>query len=89
VRAERQEQRDDGFASIETLSTEAGNVSRCNKNRTIGRHSTLLCHDLLNALEALAGPPPAAGISRLRLLARIRALRAQMKTLHYALCLPE
>jgi hypothetical protein len=50
---------------------------------------TLLCHDLLNALEALAGPPPATGISRLRLLARIRALRALMKTLHCALCLPE
>jgi hypothetical protein len=54
-----------------------------------GSECTVLCHDLLNALETLAGPPPATGILRLRLLARIRALRAQMKALHCALCLPE
>ena len=50
---------------------------------------TVLCHDLLNALEQLEADPPPKGLLRLRLLARIRALRARMTALHCPLCLPE
>jgi hypothetical protein len=50
---------------------------------------TLLCHDLLDALDRLGSAPPPTGVLRLRLLARVKALRAQMKTLHCPLCLPE
>ena len=45
-----------------------------------------LCHDLLNAIEQLAG---ATGIKRIRLLARIRAIRGRMRELKCGLCLPE
>jgi hypothetical protein len=45
-----------------------------------------LCHDLLNAVEQLQG---ATGIKRIRLLARIRALRGRMQELKCRLCLPE
>jgi hypothetical protein len=44
-----------------------------------------LCQDLLDALEQLQG---ATGIRRIRLLARIRALRARMRELKCR-CLPD
>jgi len=45
-----------------------------------------LCQDLLDAIEQLQD---AAGIRRIRLLARIRALRARMRELKCRLCLPD
>jgi hypothetical protein len=45
-----------------------------------------LCQDLLDALEQLQG---ATGIRRIRLLARIRALRARMRELKCRPCLPD
>src|ERR1700730_4134097 len=47
---------------------------------------SVLCSSLLQAIEDLQG---ATGIARLRLVALIRALRARMRALHCALCLPE
>ena len=47
---------------------------------------TVLCQDLLVALEELQG---ATGLLKIRLKVRIAALRAQMKALHCGLCLPE
>ncbi len=47
---------------------------------------TALCQDLLGAIEELAG---ATGIKRMRLLARIRAIRGRMLELKCGLCLPE
>ena len=44
-----------------------------------------LCQDLLDALEQL---PTATVIRRIRLLARIRALRARMRELKCHSCLP-
>jgi hypothetical protein len=44
-----------------------------------------LCQDLLDALEEVPG---ATGILRIRLLARIRALRARMRELKCRPCLP-
>jgi len=51
-----------------------------------GHECSVLCHDLLDAVEQLEG---ATGIRRLRLLARIRALRARMRELKCPPCLPE
>ena len=47
---------------------------------------TVLCHELLDDLERLQG---ATGLLRIRLLVRIRAIRARMHALHCSLCLPE
>lgn len=47
---------------------------------------TALCQDLLDAIEQLQG---AAGLWRIRLLARIRALRGRMRELKCRLCLPQ
>jgi hypothetical protein len=51
-----------------------------------GSECTVLCHDLLGAIEELQD---ATGIKRLRLLARIRAIRSQMQHLKCHPCLPE
>ena len=56
---------------------------------TSGGECSMLCHDLLNSIEQLDGPPPLTGLARQRVLARIRALRARMKELHCGPCLPE
>ena len=45
---------------------------------------TVLCHDLLDALEQLQG---ATGIKRVRLLVRIRLIRVRMRELKCGLCL--
>jgi len=47
---------------------------------------TALCFDLLNAIEQLAG---ATGIKKIRLRARIGAIRRRMGELKCGLCLPE
>ena len=47
---------------------------------------TGLCHDLLNAVEELAGT---TGLKRIRLLVRIRAIRGRMRELKCGLCLPD
>jgi hypothetical protein len=47
---------------------------------------TSLCHDLLNTIEELA---LATGIGRLRLLARLRAIRGHMLALKCRHCLPD
>jgi hypothetical protein len=47
---------------------------------------TALCHDLLFTLELLAS---VTGIEKLRLLARLRAIKARMRELKCALCLPD
>jgi hypothetical protein len=47
---------------------------------------TVLCHELLEDIDDLQG---ATGLPRLRILVRIRAIRARMKELHCGLCLPE
>jgi hypothetical protein len=47
---------------------------------------TVLCHDLLDAIEHL---PEATGLSKIRLQVRIKAIRARMRELHCGLCLPE
>jgi hypothetical protein len=51
-----------------------------------GSECTILCHDLLDSIEQLEG---ATGVRRLRLLARIRAIRSRMRELKCGLCLPE
>ncbi len=45
----------------------------------------VLCNDLLEAIDELQD---AKGIQRLRIMARIRALRSRMRELHCAACLP-
>jgi hypothetical protein len=47
---------------------------------------TVLCHDLLDAIEQLPG---ATGVKAIRLHVRIKAIRARMRELHCALCLPD
>ena len=47
---------------------------------------TLLCHELLSAVEQLQGT---TGITRYRLLVRIRAIRGRMHELKCKLCLPD
>jgi hypothetical protein len=55
-------------------------------NEPFNGECSVLCSSLLQAIEDLQG---ATGIARLRLVALIRALRARMRALHCALCLPE
>lgn len=53
-------------------------------------HCSDLCAELLRDLETLNGPPRLPpGPARRRLIARIVAIRAQMKALKCGLCLPE
>ena len=47
---------------------------------------TLLCHNLLNIIEELAG---ATGLRKIRLLVTFRAIRRRMLELKCRLCLPE
>lgn len=51
-----------------------------------GSECTVLCHELLDDIEQLQGT---TGIKRLRLLVRIRALRARMRELKCGPCLPD
>lgn len=51
----------------------------------ISGECSVLCADLLNAVEQLQG---STGISRLRIMAHIRALRSRMKELKCPPCLP-
>jgi hypothetical protein len=50
-----------------------------------GGECTVLCYDLLSALEELEGT---IGIGRIRLLARIGAIRGRMRELKCHPCLP-
>jgi hypothetical protein len=47
---------------------------------------TALCHDLLVTLELI---PSATGVEKLRLLVRLGAIKARMRELKCALCLPD
>jgi hypothetical protein len=50
-----------------------------------GGECSVLCADLLSAIDELRGT---TGIARVRIMARIRAIRSRMKELKCGLCLP-